>query len=186
MIGARPLTPDEIKLLELCLQPREWVFFRVCLSTGFRPSETLSLRVCDFEGNRVTVQKRNTKGKLRSRSAYLEPALRQLVQDYVNAQGLGPQDYVFRSRESKGGPVSYYQVLNCFKVGAAKAGLKGRVTLHSPRKTFAEHVYRTTGKDVVKTARMLGHSDVNNTMAYISFATEEADRIVEAMPWARV
>lgn len=38
---------------------------------------------------------------------------------------------------------------------------------HSLRRTFAELVYRATGKDIVATSRLLGHKNIETTMKYL-------------------
>lgn len=184
MLGTRPLTTKDIALLEMCFQkPREKLFFRLCLVTGFRPSEALSLRVRDVVAtDRVLLQKRNTKGRIKSRSILLHPGLRAYIAEYVVLEGLTAEEPLFKSREG-GGPVSYTQMWRSFKQAVDRAGLTGKVACHSMRKTYARHMYEQFQKDIVKTAKALGHTQIQSTVSYLSFDTAEIDRAVVAMPW---
>ncbi len=183
MLGCKSLSQTELQILDLCfMKQRTRVFFKLCLYTGLRPSEALSLRVKDVQGqDRVILLKRFSKGKVRSRSLLLHPALRVILAEHIAECGLNMEDPLFLARANK--PMSYQVMLRDFKVAAARANLKGKVGLHSGRKTFASHVYGASGKDIALTARMLGHTDVNNAMSYLSFNTEATDKVVEMMAW---
>lgn len=183
MLGVRPLNKTELEILDLCfMRERSRVFFKVCLYTGLRPQEALSLKVSDVRGQvRLILAKRYSKGKVRSRSVLLHPALVSLLEQFT--QGRPLEEPLFMARAGK--PLTYQMALREFKEAAFRAGLKGKVGLHSGRKTFAGHAYDSLKKDIFKTARILGHADVKSTMAYLSFSTEEADAVVDAIPWAR-
>lgn len=181
MIGSRPISTSEMELLTLCFQKRRTaVFFKLVVQTGFRPAEALSLQVQDVAGkDRVTVWRRNVKGRTRSRSLFLGPALRQAIQTYLVQESLncGP---LFPARAGR--PVTYRVMARDFRAAVERANLKGKVTLHSGRKTFAKFVYEHSGKDIHFTAQSLGHSSPQNTFSYLSFDTEKLDQMVAQMP----
>ena len=54
------------------------------------------------------------------------------------------------------------------------------VTDHCFRRTAASHIYEAT-RDVVLTARLLGHKDVTNAMAYIGVGENELREVMDRM-----
>lgn len=182
MLGVKPLNQSELQVLDMCfMKERTRVLFNLCLYTGLRPAEALSLNVNDVKGQeRLLLLKRNSKGRVKSRSLLMHPALRQLLADFII--GLPEGGPLFLARAGK--RLSYQMALREFKEAASRANIKGKVGLHSGRKTFARHVYDASQKDIAMAAKLLGHTDVNNALSYLSFKTEEADAMVQAMPWA--
>jgi integrase len=80
--GCRPLTDQEIEVVGKSFSgiyaKRNKALFMRGLKTGYRITELLSLRVGDVYQHekgidRVTVQRRNMKGKMRSRTVILHP-----------------------------------------------------------------------------------------------------------------
>lgn len=63
---------------------------------------------------------------------------------------------LFVSRQ--GSRLTRQQAHNIFKQTYNKVGLRGHVTTHSPRKTYAKVVYENSGSDLVVTQRALRHT----------------------------
>jgi integrase len=183
MLGSRPLTEKELQKIDGCFSTeRDRIFFQLCTVTGLRPKEALSLKVADvLEQDRVLLHKRYSKAKVGSRSLFVPAPLKARIAQYVLECGLLAADPLFKSRE--GGPVSRVQVWRGVKEAAFRAGLLGKVALHSGRKTFASHIYNALGKDIVKTAKALGHRNINSTVSYLSFDTRELDAVIVNGPW---
>lgn len=183
MLGSRPLTKLELQILDMCFMSEHVrVAFKVCLYTGLRPQEMLHLKVGDVVGQtRLTLVKRSSKGRIKSRNLILHPDLISVLT--LHSVGRLLEEPLFLG--AKGKPLSYHACWRAFKVAVERANLKGKVGLHSGRKTFAQHVYAASGKDIVMTAKLLGHTDVRNTLAYISFETAALDAVVTAVPWAQ-
>lgn len=179
MIGTRPLTKDEVKQINRFLGPRDSLLFNLCLYTGFRVQEALSLKVGSIADGRVHVQRRAIKGKAAGRSLLLHPVMQTAIQEYVTAENLGPNDPLFGSR--LGGPLSRFQAWRALKHAVAMAGLQGKIATHSPRKTFAEAMYAHFDKDIVKTSKALGHKSIESTVSYLSFKSEEMDAAILAL-----
>lgn len=179
-VGMRPLTQAEIDVLDMCfLKERTRALFKVCLYTGLRPKEALSLRVADIQGGRVLLWKRNSKGRVASRSLKLHPALASYLATYTQGASLG--DPLFAARDGK--VYSYHMAYRELKAALSRAQIKGRVALHSGRKTFAERVWLASGKDLIATSRLLGHTNPQNTLHYIQPQQGALDALVEAAPW---
>ncbi len=58
---------------------------------------------------------------------------------------------------------------------AAKAGIKGRVTAHTLRRTFATHLLRG-GVNVRHIQALLGHTSLNTTARYLRLDGQELRR----------
>lgn len=187
MQGCRPLTDSEIVQISMCLHNgRDLLFFKFGLHTGFRASELLSLRVADvWQGgrvvDRVTVSKRNMKGKKFSRSLILSPALKAAITAYLETTGTQPELYLFRSREGGNRPISRTQAYRAFLKAASSLGIGGKVALHSMRKVFANRAYIHFKGNLFLTAKALGHRSIDSTSRYLSFRTQEVDEAVLAM-----
>ena len=73
--------------------------------------------------------------------------------------------------------------MRVFKNISDAAGLKGAISTHSLRKTFAWTIYRST-KDILLVRDLLGHSSVRTTQAYLGpdpAAVKVAEEAIEDM-----
>ncbi len=182
MLGSKPLSINELQILDMCFMHESVrVAFKLCLYTGLRPQEMLHLNVGDVVGQtRLTLLKRSTKGRIKSRNLILHPDLISVLSHHC--KGRAETEPLFVG--PKGNRLSYNTCWRYFKVAVERANLRGKVGLHSGRKTFARAIYQNSGKDIAMTAKLLGHTDVRNVMSYLSFETETLDRVVTAVPWA--
>lgn len=187
MIGCRPFTDIELDQLQLHMSQRDSTLLILGALTGFRISELLSLRVQDLvtpTGHplpTVTVQRRHTKGRQRSRTVPLHPEAAAAVVAHVRAARLAPTDYVFKSREGDNRPIDPSQAHRVLKQATRLLGLQGKVATHSMRKYFANKVYEGSGKDIIMTQAALGHASVATTGQYLSFKTEALQGVLTAM-----
>lgn len=180
--GCRPLKDFEIPLLLNKLpSARDRALFLLCLYTGFRITEALSLRIKDVMTagkirDRVTVPKRHMKGKRRSRCMVLHPdaaqALAQIL--HTNAE---PDTPLFKSQRG-GQSIQRVQAYAIIAKAAQKAGLEGKIGTHTARKTFAEWMYAAYSGDLLKTSRALGHSSPVATASYIASVQDDIDSAV--------
>ena len=182
MKGCRALKNEEVILVtEALTNARDKCLFILGVSTGFRISELLSLKVKSvFENGksaiRATVDKKNTKGKIETRSVAINARVQQAILELVLEDKLGPDDYLFGSR--KGGAISRKQAWRVLKDAYRLAELGGKVATHSMRKTLAQNVYRASGKDIIKTQLALGHKSLNSTTSYLGADQEDVDSCV--------
>lgn len=174
MKGSRPLSQEEIDYVLSLLNTRDKCLFQLGISTGFRISELLSLTVkdCVQHGqvkDRITVARRNMKGSVSSRTVILSPKARQSLIDL----NLGLYEPTFRLF-----PFTRQHAHRILKKAFESAGLMGKVSTHSMRKTFAQRVYNNLDKDLVKTQKALGHVSINSTVSYLSFEEAEIDAAI--------
>lgn len=184
MIGCRPLTDTEINIIAKSLSTRDKTLFLLNLYTGFRIQESLSLIVSDVysEGHvldRVTVHRKNVKGKTAGRTLLIHPRAKKAIETLIKEEKLTPTDPLFKSK--KGGPLGRVQAWRTLKAVVRFHKLEGKVALHSTRKVFAERMYSSFDKDIIKTSKALGHKNIMSTVSYLSFKTEELDEAILAL-----
>jgi len=182
---ASPLTRAQVKaVLKQTSLLRDQALLTLGFQTGFRISELLSLTIgelTDVYGqvkSLVTVTKSYMKGKRFSRSVRLnsdtQRVLSKLVKKLKQHNRARRTDALFQSRQGyKGKALGARQVNNIIKELFAKAGCIGKFSSHSFRKTFAEQCRRIFRGDILKIQKALGHSDIRNTIRYLSYNEEE-------------
>lgn len=191
MKGCRPLTDPEIQALLGELDTRDRAMLLVGLHTGFRISEILSLKVRDVVDRhgwiveRMSVAKRNMKGKRQGRSVVLHKrageALVLLVQQLQSQARARPHHHLFRSLHQGGyenKPITRRQAWRILREAADRLQLSGKIGTHSMRKTFAARFYKASGGDLIATQAALDHESVDSTARYLGVKTENVDRLI--------
>lgn len=208
MRGCRPLTIAESKDLfdaySGCYKLRNQCLHMLCVTTGLRVSEALSLRVADVikKGQvvrRVQIARVSTKRAMAGRTIDLaapaRAAIAKQLQWLLENGHLGRQQYLFRSRKGDKA-ISRAEAWHIFNLAAHNAGLAedlGTLGTHSWRKTYADTVNRhfihmlKHGSDInpmLETSRALGHKSIESTEKYLSFnlgCQQSALRQMEAL-----
>lgn len=178
MQGSKPLNEDEVKgILENLPNKIYRTLFILGLKTGFRISELLSLtrnQLVQYGKikNEVTVERKNMKGKNKSRTVVLHgDAKTALLEMGILESSLN--DKIF--------PICRSQAHRVIKAAVTKAKVEGKVSTHSMRKSFAQKIYHALGRDLVKTQKALGHSSMNSTVSYLSFEQSDIDDAIKSI-----
>jgi len=192
---AHPLTRMQVKtVLKTTPLLRDQALLTLGFQTGFRISELLSLtvgEVADIYGqvkSVITVAKSRMKGKQFSRTVKLnsdtQRVLSKLVKKLKQSNRARRTDALFQSRQGyKGKALGARQVNNLIKELFAKAGCVGQFSSHSLRKTFAEECRRLFRGDILKIQKALGHSDIRNTIRYLSYNEKEILEIIGSISY---
>lgn len=212
MRGCRPLTLAESAAMYAAYAgpyaQRNRCLHMLCVTSGLRVSEALSLRVGDVlkKGavvRRVQIARANIKRARAGRTIELTEQARLGIArqlQWLLQNGLvAPQEYLFRSRKSTGKetgqPLGRREAWRIFNAAARRAGLDedmGRLGTHSWRKTYADEVNKhfiarlRNGDSInpmLETSRALGHASVESTEKYLSFnlgCQQSARRHLEA------
>jgi len=191
MKGARALTFLEIQAVCAAFdgkyEIRNRTLFLLCANLGARITEALNLNVGDVlvDGEIVDVlyfRRETVKGKNEGVALTLPSGAKSALSHFRSwkeevGESLAQRAPLFLSRQ--GSRLTRQQAHNSFKKAYQKVGLRGHVTTHSPRKTYAKLVYENSGIDLVVTQRALRHTDIQSTLYYWDTL---ADDVTSAMP----
>ena len=197
MKGARPLTNKEIR--KVCdtgfsgkYADRDRGLFMLGVSVGGRISELIALKVGDVWQNNQPVtdfqfDKSIVKGGETSRTIPVNVDGRKAIADLMvwHREGFGlfgdtvtPDTPLFPSQ--KGGHMRRQTAHDILQQAFVAAGLTGKLSTHTLRKTFAQRLY-TTCKDIYVIQQMLGHKKVVTTQAYLGVDYPSVQEAVERM-----
>ena len=193
MKGARPLTDEEIHLISQSFTEKYAVrnrcLFLLGVNIGTRVSELTALRIGDvWQHGKVvsvlTLRKETVKGKRESYSVPLNSTAKAVILKLIawkKAKGevILPSAYLFASQKGEG-RLSRVQVHRILKKVYQKAGLTGKVTTHSMRKTVANKVYSATG-DLLVVKEVLGHKNLATTQQYLGVGMERLSSAMDAI-----
>lgn len=164
-------------LIPFLTKPSHQLFYAMGLKTGFRVSELLSLKVKDVFYSTgelrslVTVERRNMKGKNKSRSVPLSEQSRKFIKEHSKVD----LNYLERPLFDFGRIAA-----NLFLDKARKrAGIEQRIACHSMRKTFAAKVYSLSGCDLTVTQKAMGHASINSTIQYLEVDQDKLNKVFE-------
>lgn len=178
MKGARPLTREEFNIVIQSFDgkyaERNRCLFLLGTSAMTRVSELAALNVGDvYQGGLVVselvLRKQIVKGKKESRIAVLPPETVEAVRDFIawkaeHGESLAKDAPLFLSRQGR--HLHRMQIHRILKEAYAKAGLTGRLTTHTMRKTGGTWLYEATG-DLLLTQEALGHRSPETTRRYV-------------------
>jgi len=187
--GARPLLNGEISSVSKHFRnQRDRALYFLGLGTGLRISELLSLRVrniIDKSGkiqDMVYVPRSSMKGKIEGRSIPLSKRVAQhlllWIVELEKKTGYNRNTFIFQSRKGANCPISRKQASRILCAAFEAAGLKGKLSTHSLRKTFAAKIHQLLGNDYFKTSKALGHKDPSSTVYYLRFQEEEINSAI--------
>lgn len=189
MIGCRPLDDNEIADLMSALAKndsgaRDRTLVALGISTGFRISELLSLKIRDVTthgdlNTYVRIPASRMKGKKRARSAFLtdraKPYLETWLTELRDRDLDGGNQPLFRGRKN-GSAISRVQAHRILTSAFDRAGIEGalgELGTHTLRKTFAARMYEAHGQNIFKVQKAMGHASPASTVAYLSFEDSE-------------
>lgn len=193
MNGCRPLSTEEYDRVYTYLsvhnRHRDLVLVSMCMWTGYRINEVLSMRMKDVMNGagevreKIQVPPRFMKRKRPRPAIFVNEKLRSDLNRYItyleSAGQLSKGDPLIPSK--KGGAISYTQAYRIIKDVFDATDIYENVACHSFRKTFAEDFYNRSGRDIVATMRVMGHSDTQTTLSYLSTGQAEIDAVVAQM-----
>ena len=181
MKGTRPLDNAEIREVSEAFGGKYAIrnrsLFMLGVSVGGRISELLALKVGDVWQNDKPVKDllfdRNiVKGGEVSRAVPVNADGRQAIEDLIAWHielygGLDATRPLFPSRKGRGSqPMTRISAHRSLKPAFEDAGLNGKLSTHSLRKSYAQRLYEQTN-DIYAVQEMLGHKSVVTTQRYL-------------------
>jgi integrase len=170
MIGCRAFNGEENKrMIEALYYERDRLLFILGVNTGFRISELLSLTRHNVHNGFITVERKNMKGKLCSRSVPLSESILGLLKTYIESL---PESQMTLF------PIGRMQAWRIIKRAAKKSNVSGKIGTHSMRKTLASRVYAASNRDLAITQKALGHKNVSSTISYLQVDADAVNAII--------
>ena len=102
------------------------------------------------------------------------------VLEYIERNGLGDYDYLFKGQKKKQNGKPYYlpitrqRAYNIVEKNGEEVGIDFTFGVHSLRKTFG-YMYINAGGKFNTLMKMYNHDDPNVTMKYICWGREDAE-----------
>lgn len=179
MKGCRSLSDKEIEDVFNTLKSlRDKSLFMLGVKTGLRIGELLSLQIKDVVqhgeiGNWVTVQKKNTKGKIESKTLPLTDRIRAVLKEYLDTVPNRDHELpLFKSEQSRKA-ISRIRAHMILKAAFNELKMTGNLSTHVLRKSFAHRIHIAMGSKIELTQAALGHRSLSSTASYIQVNREE-------------
>lgn len=173
------LAPAEVVQLFAAARPGvERVLLQTDYALGLRVSELVHLRVEDLESRRWVVHVHAGKGR-KDRLVPLSPKLLEELRGYWRQYR--PQPWLFPGQQP-GTHRSVASVQRLVHRVACRAGLTKPLTVHTLRHSYATHQLEA-GLDLLTLQRVLGHSSLKTTAAYVHLTTRQLQRTPGLLEW---
>lgn len=159
-----------------CLKHQAVIMF--IYSTGARVSECVNIKLTDIDSKRMQVNIQEGKG-LKQRQVPLSPMLLNTLRNYFRAYK--PQVYLFEGANGKGSHLGVSAVREiCKKARYKIPDIKKEFTPHTFRHCFATHLLEQ-GTNLLVIQRLMGHSDLRNTLKYLHVQQLGIDAMVNPL-----
>ena len=173
------LSKEEVwRMLKGCKLLKHRILIGLLYGCGLRCMEARSVRLQDLDFDRKVLHVKQGKGK-KDRLVPLSDHLMRGIKQYVAVEN--PQEWLFHGQPNSraGGDLDsrYSQrgVQWAVKQAAKNAGILKDVHVHTLRHCYATHLLED-GLDILTLQKLLGHVNIETTMAYLHIAQLENNR----------
>jgi integrase len=181
LTGAKPpLRPKHVWSIRPKLQiegrARDLAMFNLAIDSKLRGCDVVAMRVEDvaaggYTADRATVRQRKTGRPVRFE---LSEQTRQAVDDYLEATGKRPGEFLFPGRRGPARNMTTRQYARLVSEWIGSVGLDPRLFgTHSLRRTKATLIYRRTG-NLRAVQLLLGHTKIESTVRYLGIEVDDA------------
>lgn len=172
---AEILTKEQLQESFDYLSPKYRAIFAICLFTGCRISEALSLKADDIANGVVVIRKSNTKGKLKTREIGVNPQL----QAYLDGADLPTTGYIFPSNRDTNKPMSSQAADQVLRKYCDYLGYEG-VSTHSFRRT-ALTMMSASGIPLRTIQEISGHASLATLQRYLEVTPNQKKEAIAAI-----
>ena len=180
-IAAEPITDiNAIATIKqrLAAHPRDLALFTLGINTNLRISDLLRLTIgqvyCLKPGDQITV-KQQKRGKYGIRVINAE-AVRALHNWFDRHPDLDAESPVFCGKDPSK-PITKQYASRLVKRWCRNAGLRGRFSAHTLRKTFGFHALNTFKQPLHFVQAAYGHRDSGTTLAYLGIQPQDISNL---------
>lgn len=174
---AKVLNPSEINRLfkELNKNPKYACLYAICYFTGCRISEALWLETTDIREKTIIFRKSITKGKLKTRSMAINPALRR----FLDAYHPGKPGPFFPGRRGVNEYLSRGTADRILRNACKVVGIEGCST-HSFRRSALTNMHQS-GIPLRTIQKISGHSDLGTLQLYLEVSDEDMETAINSL-----
>jgi integrase/recombinase XerD len=175
---AKVLTSTELERLfdQGFVSKRDRTLFAICLFTGCRISEAVSLKTTDIKSNTLTFRKSTTKGKLKTRTVDIPPALAQILAEYEPPS----PGALFPGKDGRG-HLTRFMADKLLRAACQRVGIEG-VSTHSFRRTALTQMHNA-GIPLRHIQEISGHNDLGTLQGYLEVSPEQKKKAVSVIGW---
>lgn len=167
------LSKEEVRrILDSPINEKHRVMLSLIYACGLRRSELIGLVLEDLERDRKLLRIRQSKG-FKDRVVPLSDKVIVMVDQYITH--FKPKKYLFEGQYS-GTRYSASSIDKVFREAYKRAGMKGSVTLHGLRHSYATHLLEA-GTDLRYIQELLGHKSSRTTEIYTHVTTQTIQKI---------
>jgi len=168
----RVLTREQVLHFLDCIRNiKHRTLLMTCYGAGLRISEAVGLKVSDIDSKRMLIFVRQGK-RHKDRMVPLPTTLLDQMRAYWKV--VRPTDWLFPGRYSK--PLSVRALQTACAGARRRAGLEGRMTVHTLRHSFATHLL-DAGANIRTIQVLLGHGSIRTTATYTHVSEKELHRV---------
>jgi site-specific recombinase XerD len=167
------LSKEEIeRMLAATTNPKHHCLISLMYSAGLRVSETVAIRMCDFDFSRKMILVRQGKGQ-KDRYTLLSEKLIPTLEKQLSLKK--SNDYLFTGAGGQGHLTSE-SAEKIVKKAAALADITKNISCHSLRHSFATHLLEA-GTSIRYIQELLGHARLETTQIYTKVANTNLQTI---------
>jgi site-specific recombinase XerD len=167
------LSKEEIaRMLEVTKNPKHHFLISLMYSAGLRVSETVKIKMRDFDLDRKLIMVRQGKGA-KDRCSLLSDKLIPVLKKQLILKK--PSDYLFTGNDGKS-HLTAESAEKIVKKAVALAGINKKISCHSLRHSFATHLLEA-GTSIRYIQELLGHSKIETTQIYTKVANNNLQTI---------
>ncbi len=196
--AARPKLPSYVtrEQARVMINAAETTTHRLLLETlwqtGGRVQEVLRLRPCDLveaEGAITLTNLKQRRREQRRKLVYVNPDLLGALRALARDAGVPSTGYFFRSRQSRGQPMSYEQCWRLIRRYALAAGVQvlDSETLRPANGRDFRHGAAVNqvrqGVPLSEVQQQLGHARIDSTSVYAKLANPERRAMADRVTW---
>ena len=161
------LGKDEIlKMIDSLRNPKHKLLLELMYGSGLRVGEAVKIKIEDFDTNSKTLHIKNGKGS-KDRIANLSQKFMEHFIAFTRTKNFG---YLFESSHRQGSHISIRTAEKIVKDALRKAHISKNAHPHTLRTSFATHLIEN-GIDISYVQKLLGHSRISTTQAYLKLST---------------
>ena len=149
---------------------RNRLIFMVGVNTGLRVSDILRLKISDvYEKEYIEIREKKTN---KYKRIALNDKLQRLIKEFLKDKQKSNK-LLFVSKSGK--QLYRSQVYNFLNEASKAVGIRENIGTHSMRKSFGYHHFKQNN-DIVLLQKLMNHSSLFVTLAYIGFDQEKIDK----------